>query len=83
MKVATAKKTKAYEFPVVIEKDIDGSYFARVPSLQGCFTSGETLSEALENIKEVIGLILEDLKAGHHPIPRRRPVSVLSVEVCA
>ncbi|OGZ07688.1 MAG: hypothetical protein A3D65_00830 [Candidatus Lloydbacteria bacterium RIFCSPHIGHO2_02_FULL_50_13] len=78
------KKTlKLYEIPVVVEKDMDGSFFAVAPSLQGCYTSGKTFSEALENIKDVIALILEDMRSARQTIPKRKPVSFMSVEVFA
>ena len=54
-----------YSFTVLIEKDEDGMYVAEVPDLKGCYTQGETLQEVLENIKEVIGLCLEDQKDVH------------------
>lgn len=75
--------SKLYEFPVIIEKDSDGSFFAVVPSLQGCYTSGKTFVEALENIKNVIALVVEDMKSAHQAIPVRKPVSLMSVEVFA
>lgn len=54
-----------YNFTVVIEKDEDGMYVAEVPDLKGCYTQGKTLSEVLQNIKEVIELCLEDQKDFH------------------
>lgn len=74
-------KVKVYEFPVVIEKDEKDYYFAYAPSLQGCYTQGKSHIEALENIKEAIELHLEDRRANGEPIPRRKPVSLSSVEV--
>jgi predicted RNase H-like HicB family nuclease len=44
----------------IIEHDQDG-FFAYVPSLKGCVSQGNTLDEALENIKEAIELYLEDI----------------------
>jgi predicted RNase H-like HicB family nuclease len=49
-----------YTFPVVIEKDEDG-YFAMCPSLQGCYSQGDTYEETLENIKDAIHLHIEDI----------------------
>lgn len=77
------KIQKIYEIPVVIEKDADGSFFAVAPSLQGCYTSGKTFAEALENIKEVMTIIVEDMRSAHQTIPKRKPVSLMSVEVFA
>ncbi len=73
--------TKIYEFPVVVEKDDKGYFFAYTPSLQGCYTQGKSLTEALENMKEVIELHVEDRLEEKEAIPRRRPVSISSVEV--
>lgn len=41
------------------EKDEDGVYVVECPLFQGCYTRGSTLDEALKNIREVIGLVLE------------------------
>lgn len=76
-----SRMAKVREFPVVIEKDIDGSFFALAPSLQGCYTSGKTLGEALKNIKEVIELHVESRIAAKEKVPRHRPVSLSSIEV--
>ncbi|BCX87660.1 antitoxin HicB family [Methylomarinovum tepidoasis] len=45
---------------IVIEKDAHG-YYAYCPELKGCHSQGDTLDEALENIKEAIALYLETL----------------------
>ncbi len=67
-------------FPIVIEKDQDG-YFVWCPSLQGCYTQGETYEESLENIADAIKLHIEDRKADHEDIPPARSVSLSTVEV--
>ena len=48
---------------VVIEEDEYG-YYAYCHELRGCQTQGETLEEALDNIKEAIELYLETLSEG-------------------
>jgi len=45
--------------PIIVEADSDG-YFVFCPSLQGCYSQGETYEEALENIKDAIRLHVED-----------------------
>ncbi|MFH1290091.1 MAG: type II toxin-antitoxin system HicB family antitoxin [Nanoarchaeota archaeon] len=47
------------EFTVVIEKDEDGLYVATVPDIQGCYTQGKTVEQAIERIKEAIEVCLE------------------------
>ncbi len=55
-----------FVLPVVIEKDCDG-YFVLCPALQGCYTQGDSLEEALDNIEDAIRLHLEDrLAAGEY-----------------
>ncbi len=45
---------------VVIEKDANG-YYAYCPELEGCQTQGDSVEEAMANIKEAIELYLETL----------------------
>ena len=40
-------------------REEDGSFWAEVQELPGCFASGETLDELLEALKEAIGMCLE------------------------
>ncbi len=46
--------------PVFIEKDEDGFYVVECPILEGCYTQGRTVDEALRNIREVIELVSEE-----------------------
>ncbi len=47
------------EFPVTIDRDEDGVWVVECPSIPGCVSQGQTKEEALENIREAIGLCLE------------------------
>ncbi len=47
---------------VIIEKDVHG-YYAFSPDLPGCQTQGDTLEDAVSNIKEAVALYLETLSA--------------------
>lgn len=51
-----------FQFPVFVEKDEDGFYVAECPILQGCYTQGKSLDEALKNIGEVIEMCIEEKK---------------------
>ncbi|MCD6362388.1 MAG: type II toxin-antitoxin system HicB family antitoxin [Synergistetes bacterium] len=48
-----------YKFKIIIERDEDGIFIATCPSLQGCYSQGETIEEAIENIKDAIKLHIE------------------------
>ncbi|MFH1610630.1 MAG: type II toxin-antitoxin system HicB family antitoxin [Patescibacteria group bacterium] len=52
------KKIKS-NFPVIIEKDESGYFFAKVPTLKGCHTQAKTLPELYKRLNEVIQLCLE------------------------
>ena len=51
-------------YKVVIEPDIEsGGYVVYCPTLRGCVSEGDTIGEALENIKKAIKgylLVLEE-----------------------
>ena len=54
-------------FPVIIESDNTGYFVASCPVLEGCYSQGKTLDEAMQNIKEAIMLCLEELKEEEVP----------------
>jgi len=72
---------KVYDFKVILEPDEEGGYVISCPTLPGCYTQGDTIDEALENIKEAILLCLEDLQAQNQPIPDTSKVLISSVAV--
>jgi predicted RNase H-like HicB family nuclease len=49
--------------------------------LPGCYSQGETIEEALENIREAIALCLEDMESEGEKIPDPSRVLVGSVVV--
>jgi predicted RNase H-like HicB family nuclease len=53
---------ETYRFQVIVEQDEDGFYVADVPALAGCYTQGKTFEEALENIREVIAMCIQELR---------------------
>jgi predicted RNase H-like HicB family nuclease len=50
-------------YPVILEQEPDGGYVAVVPALPGCVTQGDTRDEALTNVREAIGVYIEDCVA--------------------
>jgi predicted RNase H-like HicB family nuclease len=57
------------DYLVVFEKASDGSIWAKVPDLPGCYSSGETLDEAKAQIKEAIEFHIEGLKEEGLSVP--------------
>jgi predicted RNase H-like HicB family nuclease len=73
---------KVYDFKVLLEPDEEaGGYVVSCPALPGCYTQGDTIDEALENIKEAILLCLEDMQAQNQPIPDMSRILITSVAV--
>jgi antitoxin HicB len=62
-------KKNIYDFKVIIEPEETGGFVINCPSLQGCYSQGDTIDEALKNIKEAILLCLEDLESTGEEIP--------------
>jgi len=48
--------------PIIIEMDEDEYYIVSCPLFRGCHSYGETIDEALNNIREVIEMCLEETK---------------------
>lgn len=53
-------KQKVLQYDAVFEKEKDGGYSVWIPDLPGCASQGDTLEQAIENIKEAAELYLED-----------------------
>ncbi len=47
------------EIKIVLEEQEEGGFTVYVPSLPGCISEGNTVEEALKNIKEAIELYLD------------------------
>ncbi len=56
----TARMEQHGTFPIVLQKEKEGGYSVTNLALEGCYSQGETVEEALVNIKEATLLCLED-----------------------
>jgi predicted RNase H-like HicB family nuclease len=59
--------SKLQKFFVTIERDEDGWFVAKCPSLPGCVSQGKTREEAIANIREAIEGSLETRAANAIP----------------
>lgn len=50
------------EYSVIAHDAEEGGFWVEVPSLPGCFSQGETVEQAIENVKEAIELHIQWLK---------------------
>jgi predicted RNase H-like HicB family nuclease len=51
---------KTYHLPVVVEMDEDGFFIVSCPLYKGCHSYGKNIDEALDNLKEVVAMCIEE-----------------------
>ncbi|RJX17673.1 MAG: hypothetical protein C4575_12570 [Desulforudis sp.] len=69
-------------YSVVLTPDPeDGGYIVTVPSLPGCVSEGDTIEEALANIRDAIAVFLASLSANDEPTPLDGGTIIATVEV--
>ena len=47
---------------IICSRQSNDSYFAVCPEVRGCFTQGDTYEEAVENLKELVGITIKEEK---------------------
>ena len=57
------------EYSVIIHDAEEGGYWVEVPALPGCYSQGESVDDALANVKDAIELYMEALKDEDADIP--------------
>lgn len=61
-----------HTFPVILEADSEGGFVVTNPAFEGCYSQGETIEEALENIREATLLCLEAEEQGGQAVSSSR-----------
>ena len=61
------------KFTIVLQPEVDGGYSVVCPAIPGCVSQGDTLDEALANIREAIVLCLEVRNEQGQPAPSETP----------
>lgn len=56
-------------YTAIFEAQPDGGYHAFCPALPGCHSEGDTLNDAIANIREAVTVYLESLQARGEPLP--------------
>lgn len=77
------EKDRLMQYTVVVHSAEEGGYWAEVPSLPGCFSQGETIDEAMNNVKEAIELHIQGLKDEGQEIPKEEDLVIGRVDVKA
>lgn len=61
---------KTLTYPAVLHPEEDGGYSIWLPDVPGCISQGETVAEAMENIKDAFGLYYENAMEGQSVLPQ-------------
>lgn len=69
-----------YVFPAVFTPEKNGAYSVRFPDVSGCYTSGETLPEAIEMAEDALCLMLYDLEEGGNSLPAPSEITMVPKE---
>jgi len=67
-------------FKVFITKEED-CYIANIPTLKHCFAGGDTIEEAIDNLREALEGTLESMKARNIPINDDSNVMEMTLQV--
>jgi len=59
-----------YRYTIILDREPDGGFHAYCPSLKGCHSQGDSLDEAIDNMREAMAAYLESVAAHGEPIPR-------------
>ena len=61
----------AHSFPVILTEEPEGGYVVVNPAFDGCYSQGETVEDALANIREVTEMCVEEaLAEGKKPLEK-------------
>ena len=63
-------ESNTLHLPILIEQDEDNYFIVSCPVFKACHSYGETIEKALENIKEVIEICIEEERANETPSNR-------------
>jgi len=69
------------EYTVIFHHAEEGGYWVEVPVLPGCYSQGNTMEEAMRNIKEAIESHLEALRDDKQEIPSEEELVIGRVKV--
>lgn len=68
------------KFTVILEPEEDGGYSIHCPALPGCSSQGDSIEEALTNIKEAIVDVMKVRYQEGIPLPSETP-EIISEEI--
>lgn len=70
-----------YAFPAVFTSEEEGGYSVYFPDISGCYTDGDTLTEAIEMAKDALCLMLYHLEERGEAIPHASDIKAVSAAI--
>jgi predicted RNase H-like HicB family nuclease len=70
-----------HEYTIIIHPAEEGGFWVEVPTLPGCFSQGESIEDAMRNVREAIYLHIECLKEENEPVPIENDLIISRVQV--
>ncbi len=64
-----------YVFPAVFEPSEAGGFVVSIPDIEGCFTEGDSLAEAMYMAQDALAMMLAYLEDHDEPIPDPTPIA--------
>ena len=68
-----------YVYPAVFESEEKGGYSVYFPDIDGCFTEGENMTDAIEMAEDALCLMLYDREKQGDTIPEPRNIKDIKV----
>ncbi len=68
-----------YVYPAIFTPEQDGGYSVFFPDLEGCYTCGDTLADALFMAEDALALVLYGYEKDQRPIPRPSKMPEIAV----
>lgn len=69
-----------YVYPAVFTPEENGAYSVNFPDLDGCYTCGDNLQDAIMMAEDVLAFYLYDEEAAGKAIPKASPAAGISLE---
>ena len=66
-----------YYYPAIFSKEKNGSYSVVFPDIEGCYTGGDDLNDAMEMARDALALMLVELEDSKEMIPK--PTDMLNI----
>ena len=69
-----------YVFPARFTPELDGGFSVFFPDLDGCYTTGDDLNDAMYMASDVLAFTLCDYKTHQRPIPSPSSIDTITKE---